>query len=95
MESLSFEEVQIILLANGDKNRKPSASSSEKHLKSLRVKAEKNLQNWITDGVPSPAWIYLLRSNSSLLPEYSLKQQIVTVPVIKTPPRQGDFIFRT
>ncbi|KAK4003607.1 hypothetical protein OUZ56_005364 [Daphnia magna] len=82
MESLSFEQVQIILLANSDKKKIPSPSSSVKHLKTLRVKAKVNLRTWIEHGVPERAWIHMLRSKTSLIHEYSLQKQKVIVLVI-------------
>lgn len=91
MESLSFEQVQIILLANSDKKKIPSPSSSVKHLKTLRVKAKVNLRTWIKHGVPERAWIHMLRSKTSLIHEYSLQKQKVIVPVIPPTSSRGDF----
>ena len=75
MAPLTENEIQSILIASGSMKRKcykKFDKCSSDYTSKLRIKAEKQLRNWTTCGMPQKAWDILNNLNAAVIKKFDL-----------------------
>ena len=75
MAPLTENEIQSILIASGSMKRKcykKFDQCSSDYTSKLRIKAEKQLRNWTTCGMPQKAWDILNNLNAAVIKKFDL-----------------------